>query len=244
LFSFHDYITGPHRFWLLNTNKTWSAESEKLDKLIANQQRGVVVFNNRLSLNEETHFHKVIGKGKLLRDALESMTRFEFRPSPLLGPHIALHVRMGDFGQSESLDALRAGSKNSRLPMEWYLRILQGLRERIGNVPAIVYSDGVDTSLADLLRLPNVSRSPRQYSVTDMLSISQGSVLISSGSGFSMWGSFLGDIPRICFPGQRFVRVLGEPQGFDSEPEVESVEELQAVFINAVLARIDSWAVD
>jgi hypothetical protein len=77
-----------------------------------------------------------------------------------------------------------------------------------------------------------------------MLSISQGSVLISSGSGFSMWGSFLGDIPRICFPGQRFVRVLGEPQGFDSEPEVESVEELQAVFINAVLARIDSWAVD
>ena len=244
LFRFDNYITGPRRLWLLNTIKAWSAESEKLDELMANRQQGVVVFNNRLSLNEETHFHEVIGKGQLLRDALESMTRIEYRPSPLSHPHIALHVRMGDFGQSESLDALRAGSKNSRLPVKWYLHILKGLRERLGNVPAIVYSDGDDISLADLLRLPNVSRSPRQPSVTDMLSISQATVLISSGSGFSMWGSFLGDIPRICFPGQRFVRVLGEPQGLDSEPEVESVEELPTAFLNVMSVRFDSRARD
>jgi len=242
LFRFDDYITGPRRFWLLKTSNAWSAECDDLDKLLSDHRQGIVIFNNRLSLNEEMHFHEVIGKGPLLREALESMTRFEYRPSPLLRPHIALHVRMGDFGQPASLEALRSGSKNSRLPVEWYLRILEGLRELLGHVPAIVYSDGDETSLAELLRLPDVSRSPRQPSVTDMLSISQATILISSGSGFSMWGSFLGDIPRISFPGQRFVRVLGEPLGVDREPEVESVEELSVAFVDAVSARFNSGA--
>lgn len=243
LFDFHDYVTGPRRLWLLNTGKQWSAEHDDLDKILADRYRGVVVFRNRVSMNEETHFHEVIGNGPALGDALTAMTRPAFRPRSHPEPHVALHVRMGDFEQPVSVEALRAGAKNSRLPVRWYQDMLIGLRERLGDVPAIVYSDGDDAALADLLKLPNVLRSPHQPSVTDMLSIAQATVLISSGSGFSTWGSFLGDVPRICFPGQRFVRVLGDSINMEREPEAEDAEELTPAFVSYLANRISDQSV-
>ena len=203
--------------------------------LIKSAEPGVVVFRNQSRLNEEIYFPEVVGHGHTLRLALEKMTRPEFRPTNNFSAHIALHIRMGDFEKPASIDELRAGRKNSSTPVDWFVGILMGLRERLGDVRAIVYSDGNDLSLAKLLGLPNVTRAPQQPSVTDMLCISRATILISSGSGFSMWGSFLGDVPRICFPGQRFVRVLGEPLDVDYEPEVESINELSIDFTDSML---------
>lgn len=240
LFHFRDYITGPRRFLLLNAGKQWSAESDDLERIIASGKQGVVIFRNRISMNEETHFHEVIGSGPALRNALIEMTRPEYRPRPTTTPHVALHVRMGDFGQPPSVEALRAGAKNTRIPVTWYRDMLLGLRENLGEVLAIIYSDGDDAALTDLLVLPNVIRAPRQPSITDLLSIAQASVLISSGSGFSTWGSFLGDIPRICYPGQRFVRVLGESAIMDREPEAELARDLPHVFISDLHSRFSA----
>lgn len=242
LFEFPQYITGPKRLWLMNTEQKWSAESDELDKVVAEKRRGVVVFRNRVTQNEETYFHEIFGNGAVLRAALTEMTKPQFRPQPIKHPHVALHVRMGDFSQPISIEQLRAGAKNSRLPVNWYRNMLQGLRAELGEVPAIVYSDGDDASLTELLQLPNVTRSPKQPSITDMLSIAQATVLISSGSGFSTWGSFLGDIPRICFPGQRFIRVLGDAGTIDREPEAEQAEELPKAFVSLLADRFSNQA--
>jgi hypothetical protein len=238
LFCFDDYIKGWRRLWLLNILPHLSADHHDLSSWMKSAEKGVVVFRNQSQLNEETYFSEVVGHGHMLRSALEKMTCAEFRPSNNFNSHIALHIRMGDFGKPLSIDELRAGRKNSSIPVEWFVYILMCLRERLGDVRAIVYSDGDDLSLTKLLCLPNVSRAPQQSSVTDMLSISRATILISSGSGFSMWGSFLGDVPRICFPGQRFVRVLGEPADIDYEPEVDFANELPANFTDAILKRI------
>ena len=238
LFSFQGYISGCRRSWLLKTRKKWCAETEDTSQLLRSGVGGVVVFRNKEVMNEETHFKDVVGHGYQLQQALYQMTRPRFRPPAQFKPHIAIHVRMGDFRNAESTDELRRGVKNSRLPISWYKGILEGLWLRVGFIPAIVYSDGDDTSLGPLIGLPGVSRAPRQPSVTDLLSIARASILISSGSGFSMWGSFLGATPRICFPGQRFVRVLGDPLGIDLEPEVCTPVNLSDEFFKEILTRL------
>ena len=163
-----------------------------------------------------------------------AMTKPQYRPAPNHQPHIALHVRMGDFNSPPSIDELRTGAKNSRIPVEWYVHMLAGLRMHLGPVPAILFSDGVDEDLAPLLKMPNVGRSEARSAVTDLLSIGQSSLVISSGSGFSFWGAFLGNSPRICFPGQRFVKVLNSPTGLELEPECEDPESLTPDFIDHV----------
>jgi hypothetical protein len=232
LFHFPGYVTGIRRLALLATADRIAAESADLAAVARERPGKVVVFRNLLTMNEETHFREIIGRGRQVRPELLAITKPRHVPQPIAPPYVALHVRMGDFSAPPSLEKLRAGAKNARIPLEWYCSMLTGVRARLSHdVPAVVLSDGSDEALAPLLRLPAVTRSPRQSSVSDLLTMSEGSLLISSGSGFSMWGSYLGDQPRICFPGQRLVRVLEPASGVDREPECESAQELSPQFL-------------
>lgn len=232
LFSFPGYITGFRRTWALVAYDKIRAEDVDLARELRGDARRLVVFKNRLVHNEEFHFGEIVGHGSQLRDALIEITRPEYRPTYFKTPHVGLHIRMGDFAQSPSLEKLRSGAKNSRVPVSWYAEMLKGLREKLGCIPARIVSDGDDSALAPLLAMPNVVRTPKQPSISDLLSLSQAKLVISSGSGFSMWGAFLADAPRICFPGQRFVRVLARDGSVDREPECEGISELSTAFID------------
>jgi hypothetical protein len=239
LFHFPGHVTGLRWWWLLARARRVMAEEADLPALLARGERALVVFHNRMVLNEETHFPEIIGHGAELRRELVAITRPQYLPPPVATPHVALHVRMGDFSPTPSREALRQGAKNSRIPVDWYVEMLQGLRSAVGPVPALLYSDGTDADLAPLLALPGVTRPPKAPSVTDLLGLSQAKALISSGSGFSMWGAFLGDAPRLCFPGQRFTRVLAEQDGLEREPEAEFWNEVPAAFVAAVAQRLE-----
>lgn len=243
LFQFAGYVRSLRRLQILMTTPKLAAETADLPALLASPKRHLVVFSNRMQLNEETHFSEIIGRGPAVRAALSSMTKPAYHPTQNGSPHFAVHVRMGDFGTPVSVEALRQGSKNSRIPIEWYVDIVNTLRRQLGDVPVRVYSDGTDEALAPLLRLPATQRSPKQASITDLLAMAQAKLVVSSGSGFSMWGSYLGDAPRICFRGQRFTRVLPESQGspaLDMEPECESGAELETAFLQRAAARLNS----
>ena len=233
-FQFPGYISGLKKLYYLGFMEKVNAEEVNLPQ-IQNEQSICVTFNNRLALNEETHFPEIIGRNEHVKRALLSMTRPEYRPKFFNFDHVAVHIRMGDFLPMVTLDAVRSGAKNVQLPVSWYAEMLNGIRSRLGyTIPALVYSDGSNSQLEAILKLDNVTRAGAQPAVTDLLSISSANMLISSGSGFSMWGCYLGNIPRVCFPGQRLFRVLGAASSVDLEPEAESVAALTDEFFYVV----------
>ena len=120
----------------------------------------------------------------------------------IAGGCIGVHVRLGDFA-STATSQLSQGMINSRLPFEWYEQCICAVRQKAGSdIPVRIFSDGRDDELMPLLALPKVGRSPTGSAITDLLTLSQVSVLIASGSTYSMWASYLGRMPVIWYPGQ------------------------------------------
>ncbi len=181
----------------------------------------VTVFTNSAADNTEKFFSFIRGHSELLHAELLRITRPQYRPRKAGAPFVAVHVRLGDFTPvAEGSDPVE--QKNSRLPVDWYASVVQRLNISAGaSLPIVVFSDGNDDELGPLLALPSVRRAPKQESVTDMLQIAQASLLVSSASGFSMWGAFLGQVPRICFPGAMVTSIMDSADdeielGFDA----------------------------
>ena len=123
---------------------------------------------------------------------------------------IAIHVRRGDFVEQSTQDAI-INQNNSMLPIEWYVEALKAVRSKVGmETAALVFSDGTDEELKELLELPSVSRADYGSGLGDMLGLSRSRLLIASGSTFSMWGSFLGQVPTIWHPGKLLQPLLLE----------------------------------
>jgi Glycosyl transferase family 11 len=135
---------------------------------------------------------------KLFEDIRPSILKeIESRPAP----QISIHLRMGDFKvlQSEE-DFAQVG--NTRTPIEWFVRVVNCIRGHLGyDVPIVIFSDGYDRELQELLSLPAVTRSPKDHALSDLLTLAKSQVLIaSSGSTFSNWASYLGQCPTIYHP--------------------------------------------
>jgi hypothetical protein len=123
-------------------------------------------------------------------------------------PPVAIHVRRGDFVQQTSYQDM-VSIDNSVLPVDWYIAALQAVRTATGrDLAAAVFSDGTAEELAPLLALPGVRRFDYGSGLGDMLGLSRARLLIASGSTFSMWGSYLGQIPTIWHPQKLLQHVL------------------------------------
>ncbi len=240
LFQSGQQVGGLRRAFILAKAKRINISNFTSSKLQSGTT--IVEFYNALGDNEAKHFHEILGHAKTVRTALLDMTKLQYRPEVQRDPHIAVHIRGGDFGVAVSIEQLQKGGHNLRLPVGWYRDAIVVLRDTVGqNLPVVVFSDCGDTEIAEVLNLANVKRSTYKESITDMLAMSQATVLVSSGSGFSRWGSYLGQVPRICYPGQRGVRVIGPFENSDLlEPEILSAQDLSQHFISALKSRIDN----
>jgi len=237
LFHNGNAVGGITRLAALARARRVEVGTEWPERPISNEGDVVLSFYNALKDNEVKSFSQVVGHGLFLRRELLAMTRRRFRPEPLTAPFIAIHVRMGDFSASAANGLVAPGATNMRLPIDWYGDRLDALRHAIGaDIQALVFSDGTDADLAPLLSRPKVDRPPRQQSVTDLLQMGTGIALIASGSGFSLWGAFLGSAPRIAHPGQSIVPIDEDPtrdieSGFGGP--------LPASFVGHVLKRLE-----
>ncbi|MDQ6703602.1 MAG: hypothetical protein M3Z96_11130 [Pseudomonadota bacterium] len=97
LFRAGRQIGGLRRLKLLATADRLSAESELPETAFRPTNNTVVIFTNAFAGNERKHFHEIVGKSAIVREALIDMTRLRFLPPPPRKPHIAIHVRGGDF---------------------------------------------------------------------------------------------------------------------------------------------------
>lgn len=106
---------------------------------------------------------------------------------------IAVHVRLGDFDETR------------RTPLSWYKEKI--CSESFYGKKILVFSDGTDAELSELLALPNVQRVFYGNAVADMYAMSCCSYIIGSNSSFSAWASFLGQVP-CCFRKLQFGYLL------------------------------------
>jgi len=191
-----DYISGPMKFRQLLFRK-WISEDEA--ELAPPKSGRVVQFRGM-----EGMFQPFLGDLALIRSELLAMTREEHldgfvAPDPA---PIGIHIRRGDFLQRTNYEQM-VSTHNSLLPLSWYIAALESVRNRCGKlVPAYVFSDGEDEELAPLLSQENVRRREFGSSIADILALSRSRILIASGSTFSQWASYLGQIPTITHPGK------------------------------------------
>jgi hypothetical protein len=191
-----DYQGGLCKFPQLAFRK-WVSESEAA--LAAPPPGSVVAFRGMAG-----KFEPFKAELETVKSALLDMTR----PQHLVGYNesspapIAIHVRLGDFvRQPDPETTIKAN--NSVLPLEWYMAALDAVRRETGlSMEARVFSDGREEELRPLLAMDNVKRADFGSSIADMLAISRSRLLIASGSTFSMWPSYLGQVPTLWHPGK------------------------------------------
>jgi hypothetical protein len=141
---------------------------------------------------------------------------------------IAIHIRMGDFVKPINEKDLRNGAWNYRLPIKWYISIIDKIQKE-SNLPIYIFSDAEDWELKEILAYDNCSRVYFGSAISDMLALSSCKVLIASASTFSMWASFLGQMTTIWFPGQMRQKLLLENSKF--EGEVDYYDDLASLII-------------
>ena len=184
-------------------------------------------------------FPRLAGRHRELREGLYRMTRSRYLPDQARRrPYVGIHVRLGDYLPPDA--PTRPGS-HYRLELPWYGEALREIRRIAGyGVEAVLFSDGTDEELRELLSVENVTRSPHRAAVTDLLALAEAGVIIASRSTFSMWGSFLGQVPAVWHPGSRIRSVVeaGEPGGL--EPEWSPGRHLPELFSQTVRERLDT----
>ena len=196
------YISGWRKPWCLARYR-WISETEAAESAVP--PGSVVEFRGM-----EGFFSPFVQDHELVYTELRRMARPEHQHafSELDPAPIGIHVRRGDFIQRSDEEEIRS-SHNSLLPLDWYISALQAVRDTVSsNVPAFVFSDGTGEELRELLALPQVTRVDYGSGLGDMFGLSRSRLLIASGSTFSMWGSYLGQVPTIWHPGKLLQNLL------------------------------------
>ena len=210
LFTGVDGISGINKFFLLNFSKNvklFKGMDNLFDSFIHEQ---VFVKNELLSIINPYH--------------IKMANRFNSNS-------IAVHIRMGDFQIPKGEDLLRNSIWNYRLPLQWYVAIIEKIRA-VSNLPIYIFSDADNNEIKDILKLDNCYRADFGSSISDMIAISNSKLLIASASTFSMWASFLGQIPTLWFPGQMRQNLINDVNVF--EGEIDYNDNLNDKLINII----------
>jgi hypothetical protein len=217
LFSNKGYISGIKKLYYLLFYKKVYEYDKALEKNKYNLfKRKIVCFRG---LGEG--FKPIKGKNKEILKELKRITKNQYLPKKISKKFIGIHIRRGDFSIPVNDEVLYDGKHNFQIKIGWYINILNKIREKLGyNMKAIVFSDGKKKELVEICKLSNVGVSIKNSAITDLLMLSNASIMIASRSSFSMWASFLGQVPCIWFPGQRPEVLLNDNGEKYLEPEI------------------------
>lgn len=98
---------------------------------------------------------------------------------------IAIHVRLGDY------------LPHLRIKISWYKQIIENIIKLNPSTHFVLFSDGKDSELSELLEIANLKLAFYGNAFADMYAISKCKLVIASDSTFSAWGAFLGQKPII-----------------------------------------------
>ena len=178
-YHYPNSVNGLLRFWLLTRNYT--GKKNKIQTFEG--------FGN--------HFESLYGYEDYLKNEIKSLIKLD-KPNFYLkyNNHICCHIRLGDFSSYNKNNF----NYNMRLPLKWYIAVINYLRKDYENLNVYIFSDGNKSELKDLLNLKNVYLETSSEPVLDMLKLGSGKYLICSNSSFSCWGSFFSNGDVIWHP--------------------------------------------
>lgn len=138
---------------------------------------------------------------------------------------IAVHVRLGDFPEKY------------RTSMKWYASIIKSIHGAVGyEADTLIFSDGKDDELTDILRISGTRRVFYGNALADIVAISRCGMLIAGKySTFSAWGAYLGDVPSI-FQEIDYGRVLHDNR---ADVRLGDITDIPQSFIRIVRERFD-----
>ncbi len=149
---------------------------------------------------------------------------------------ICMHVRLGDFNRV-TWEELLAGKNNSSIPIEWYVKMGEQIREIVGRpVKIYVFSDGTDEELKQLLDMENVERITFGTAIADIIGLSKAGIFVASGSSFSMWARYLGRMTTIMLPNQQKQQIL---QSYDEGKEILALERISEEYFDTIKSAIE-----
>lgn len=105
---------------------------------------------------------------------LKDVNSFDFKGC------IAVHIRLGDFPLER------------RIPMDWYCK---QIAEYGKGKKVLVFSDGQDEELSEILEINGVERAFFGGAIQDIVAMSRCEFIVGSNSSFSAWAAFLGQVP-------------------------------------------------
>jgi hypothetical protein len=226
------YIQGIRRMYLAKTGRKLPEPEDLNIARAGSSAHQVVVFSG---LGE--YFKPLNGWHEFLLQELRQVVRplWQRRAAQYAAAPIALHVRRGDYAKPTSAEDVKTKGL-MQVPLSWFIDSLQLIRQRLGApVKAVVASDGTAEELGPLLQLENVEQIVTGSAIGDLLALSQARLLLGSGSSFSAWAAFLGQMPALTHPGQSLLWFrLQPPPGvyvgdFDpTQPEPEALDKLPA----------------
>lgn len=206
LFDNSNYIRGIKKYIiLLKSLKISETDFENCKKELNENKKTTVIFKGMKDFFEPFIEHNNYLHLRLL-DILHP------RLKPLINnfkdeEFIGVHVRRGDFLQKQG------NKKFYPTPDEWYLSSIKNLREILGfPMKCKVFSDGKKQDLTFLSNLENIEIIKQNKAIVDLLKLSRSKFLItSSGSTFSMWAAFLGQMPSIWYPKEKIEILTKKP---------------------------------
>lgn len=190
-----NYIGGIEKIKILALSKkiseTESIKSWPKSKMIVKEFSGM-----------EGMFNPILRYREFIKSELFSITRrhhlkgyyYDFNGS------ISVHIRLGDFKETKNFNKLKKGKSNYRIPLSWYIEKIENIRDYFkSEIPVYVFSDGADDELSPILSLRSSKRVFFGSSLADLWALSKSNVLIASNSTFSMWASYLGEMPVVWY---------------------------------------------
>ena len=130
-------------------------------------------------------------------------------PPPIVG----VHVRRGDLREPKPGEDFRSLG-GVRAPLSYFRQLIERIRDIATTaLPVTIFSDGDDSELDELLRMPHVARSRGRPDIVDLLLLSRSRIILTSpGSTFSYWSGFLSNAP-----------IVHEPRHFHTASRPENV---------------------
>lgn len=214
-------IIGLTKFFILLFGKR--IPEDQIDRELEKKSLWPRVIEFKGMLNQA---NDILNEYELVKNELTKMTQSKHLRAidAFTGKGITLHIRLGDFSIPASEDEIRRGRTNCRLPLAWYISMIEKFRGIYSaDFPVNVFSDGSDDDLQEVLKLPNVTRHYYGSAIADILAIAKSDIFIASNSTFSLWASYLGRMPTIWFPGTLRTRLHHDNANKEFEIDYESI---------------------